>query len=57
MYIRAKSAQNRVTLGDRRPVGASVRVPAAMIACFTVKRRIKLHPEVVLWRGVVLALG
>jgi hypothetical protein len=28
-----------------------------MIGCFTVKRRVELRPEVVLWRGVVLALG
>jgi hypothetical protein len=30
---------------------------AVMIGCFTVKRRVELRPEVVLWRGVVLALG
>ena len=28
-----------------------------MIGCFTVTRRVKLRPEVVLRRGVVLALG
>jgi hypothetical protein len=28
-----------------------------MIGCFTVKRRVKVSPEVVLWRWMVLVLG
>jgi hypothetical protein len=37
--------------------GENARGAAVMIGCFTVKRRVKLHPEVVLWHGVVLELG
>src|SRR5262249_58093806 len=36
---------------------ANTREAAVMIGCFTVKRRAKLRPEVVLWRGVVLVQG
>jgi hypothetical protein len=35
----------------------SAHTPAVMIGCFPVRRRVKLRPEVVLWRGVVLELG
>jgi hypothetical protein len=38
-------------------MAATQRKAAVMIGCFTVKRRVKLRPEVVLWRGVVLGLG
>lgn len=45
-------ASRRVT----EEVSKNARRAAVMIGCFTVKRRVKLRPEVVLWRWMVLEL-
>jgi hypothetical protein len=46
-----------VAIAHRARSSITAHLAAVMIGCFTVKRRVKLRPEVVLWRGVVLALG